>query len=94
MNSIISSFFKILQDSVNLKFTFPISNLANRIDNTHREHAPSNKTQELTKVMNVQLGNLYIKSITYERFYTQIKLSKKVVRSNNPYPVPCDKSIL
>ena len=84
MNFIISTFFKNIskepdtfQDPVNLKFTFPISNLANRIDNTHRGHAPSNKTQELTKVMNVQLGNLYIKSITYERFLHTNQIVKK-----------------
>ena len=74
MNSIISSFFKILQDSVNLKFTFPISNLANRIDNIHRVHAPSNKTQALSKIMNMHswvIGTL--NRLIMRGFYTKTK---------------------
>ena len=44
----------------------------------HRENTPSNKTQALTKIMNMGISEIGASSQTFIRgSYTEIKLSKK-----------------
>ena len=49
-----------------------------RFKDTHRENAPSNKTEALTKSMNMDISAVGTLNLVFIRgFYNEIKFSKK-----------------